>query len=373
VASDGTIVDLSALSGLVRHDPSTHRATIGTGTKIGDLTKLLYGVGQGLPNMGDIDKQTIGGALGTATHGSGQTLGAYHTQLTHIKMVDGKGDVREFSNETSREWIEATGVALGAFGIFTEVTMQNMASYRLHKKRDVTPIGDMLANFEHFMLGHRSAEFYFIPFSGHAMGLTCDLSDEPVTIRPPEADEDGIATLKMLRNWLTWFPWARRKLIGSALAKVPPEDYVQDWLNVYTSDRVQKFNEMEYHLPFEEGAKALKEIIDLSEKHFPEVYFPMEVRSVAPDNFWLSPFYKRLTCSIAVHHDAAENPVTFTRACEAIFRKYGGRPHWGKMHNLRAPDFAALYPRWNDAMTVRREIDPDERFISPYLKQVFGL
>ena len=373
VASEGTIVDLSAISGLIRHDAANLTATVGAGTKLGDLTRLVYEIGQGMPNMGDIDKQAIGGALGTATHGSGPALGAYHTQLTQMRLVDGKGQIRKYSNETSRDLIEATGVVLGSFGILTEVTLQNIPSYKLHKRRDVTPIGDMLANFEHFMLGHRSAEFYFIPFSGHAMGLTCDLSDEAVSVRPPEEDEDGIATLKMLRNWLQWFPWARRKLIGSALAKIPPENYVQDWLNVYTSDRVQKFNEMEYHLPFEEGAKALREIIDLSETHFPEVYFPMEVRTVAPDTFWLSPFYKRLTCSIAVHHDAAESPIAFTQACETIFRKYGGRPHWGKMHNLKASDFAALYPRWHDAMSVRRDIDPDGRFISPYLKQVFGL
>ena len=126
VASEGTIVDMSGISGLIRHDTSKLQATVGAGTKLGDLTKLIYWIGQALPNMGDIDKQAIGGALGTATHGSGSELGAYHTQLTHMRIIDGRGDVREFSNETSREWIEATGVALGAFGILSQVTMQNI-------------------------------------------------------------------------------------------------------------------------------------------------------------------------------------------------------------------------------------------------------
>lgn len=269
--------------------------------------------------------------------------------------------------------IHATGVALGAFGVFTEVTMNNIPTYRLRRRKWALPIGDMLRDFETMMAAHRSAEFYYIPFSGYAQFIASDLSDAAPTPRPTEDDEEGLATLRRLRTALRWLPWLRRALIKGAVKKVPAEDYVQDWLNVYASDRRTKFNEMEYHLPFEEGPNALAEIIELTEKHFPEVYFPMEVRSVAPDEFWLSPFHKRLTCSIAIHHDAANDPLPFMRAAEPIFRKYGGRPHWGKMHSLKAADFRKLYSRWDDAMAVRRDIDPENRFVSPYMAGLFGI
>lgn len=373
VETEGTILDLDRFQGLIAHDPVALRATVGAATRLGDLTKLLHEVGQGLPNMGDIDKQTIGGTLGTATHGSGLSLGAYHTQLAGVEIVDGRGTVRRFSLDNDREAIEATGVTLGAFGALTEVTLQNMHSYRLRRRRWVVPIGEILTGFEAFMTNHRSAEFYFIPFSGHALLISSDLSSAEVTCRPPEEDEGGLLTLKNLRTRLGWFPAMRRMLIRWALSRVPREDFVQDWLNVYVSDRRRKFNEMEYHLPFEEGPKALAEIIALSEKQFPEVYFPMEVRSVDADEFWLSPFYRRKTCSIAIHHDAAEDPTAFMRAAEQIFRRYGGRPHWGKMHNLTAADFATIYPRWKDAMEVRRSFDPDNRFVSPYIARLFGI
>jgi len=231
----------------------------------------------------------------------------------------------------------------------------------------------MIANFQSMMLGHRSAEFYFIPHSGHAMFLASDITDEPVTTRPPEDDEDGLKTLRLLRNGIKWFPWLRRTLIQNAMRKLPREDYVENWLKVYTSDRQTRFNEMEYHLPIEEGPKALAEIIMLTEKRFPEVYFPMEVRTVAADDVWLSPFYKRQTCSIAIHHDAAEDPLAFQAAAEPIFRRYGGRPHWGKMHTLTGHDLAKLYPRWNDAMEVRRSLDPDNRFVSPYIARLLAI
>ncbi|MCO6187057.1 D-arabinono-1,4-lactone oxidase [Rhizobium sp. L1K21] len=373
VESAGTILDLSAFSGLHGHDTEALTATVGAGTKLADLTHLLQSVGQALPNMGDIDKQALGGALGTATHGTGPELGAYHTQLRAITLVDGRGEVRRYSDDTDSEMIRATGVTLGAFGALTEVTISNAPSYRLHKRRWSMPIGDMLADFDAFYAAYRSAEFYFIPFSGHALCLASDTTDAPVSTRPPEVDEDGIATLRMARNFTSRLPWLRRKLIGNALRKLPDEDYVEDWLKVYTSERETRFNEMEYHLPYEEGAKALAEIIALAERHFPEVYFPMEVRSVKADDFWLSPFYQRKTCSIAIHHDAKQSPKAFFAAAEPIFRKYGGRPHWGKMHSLTATDFAAIYPRWKDAMDIRRDIDPDGRFISPYLARIFGI
>ena len=373
VPSAGTILSLDRIAGLKSHDPETCRATVGAGIRLGDLTRALDGVGQALANMGDIDKQSIGGALGTATHGTGSTLGAYHTLLERVELIDGRGGRRTYSKDGDEEALRAIGVTLGAFGIFTEVTLNNLPSYRMRKQRWVLPIEDMLANFHELMGAHRSAEFYYIPFSGHAMFLASDITDEPATTRPPEDDEDGLKTLRMLRSGLQWLPWARRALIRNAVRKLPREDYVENWLKVYTSDRQTRFNEMEYHLPVEEGPRALAEIIKLTERSFAGVYFPMEVRTVGADEFWLSPFYKRQTCSIAVHHDAREDPTAFFRAVEPIFRRLGGRPHWGKMHTLTGADLAKIYPRWKDAMAVRRDIDPDNRFVTPYIARLLGL
>ncbi len=113
--------------------------------------------------------------------------------------------------------IRAIGVNLGAFGAMTEVTFQNMPSYRLRRRRRALPVGDALTNFDSLLKGHRSAEFFVIPFSGHALHLSYDIVDDPVSTHPPEQDEDGLKTLKMLRNALKFLPWLRRKLIGPPL------------------------------------------------------------------------------------------------------------------------------------------------------------
>lgn len=373
VATEGTLLDLSAFSGLLGHDAETCQATIGAQTRLGELTGLLRGVGQGLPNMGDIDKQAFAGALGTATHGSGIGLGAYHTQVEALSLVDGRGALRRIERDANGDLLLATGVTLGMFGAVTEVTLRNIPTYSLRRRRWIVPLEEILTGFEAFMTAHRSAEFYFIPFASHVLLCTCDFTTDPVTERPTEDDEDSLALLKLLRTVLRRAPWLRRKLIGSALRGIPPEDYVQEWQNVYTSDRRTRFNEMEYHLPFEAGAAALRDIITLAETRFPEVYFPIEVRCVAADEFWLSPFYRRRTCSIAIHHDAAEDPGPYMTAAEAIFRRHDGRPHWGKMHNLTGADLAAIYPRFRDALEVRRDFDPDGRFLTPYMKRLLGL
>lgn len=373
VKSEGTIVSLDRFDVIKGHDAKALTFTAGAGAKIGALAKAMYDVGQAFPNMGDIDKQAFGGALGTATHGSGVTLGAYHTQLDAVQIVDGRGQVRDFSRGKNADDLLAVAPGLGAFGAVTEVTIRNVPSYRLRRRRWTLPIEEMIAQFQTMMTAHRSAEFFYIPFSRTALFITSDLSDAPAGTRPPDEDNDAVNTLAKVQKFTGWAPWLRKAILKRAIAGIAQEDYVADWLNVYPSERNVRFNEMEYHLPIEEGPKALAEVIALLEARFPNVYFPIEVRVVAADDAWLSPFHKRPTASIAIHHQAGADPMPYFNAMEPTFRKHGGRPHWGKMHSLKARELAAAYPRFKDAMAVRRDIDPDNRFVSPYVASLFGI
>jgi len=143
------------------------------------------------------------------------------------------------------------------------------------------------------------------------------------------------------------------------------------WRN-YASERNVRFNEMEYHLPREHGLAALREVRVALEKNHPEEFFPIEVRFVKADDIWLSPFYQRDCCSIAVHRFFEEDYRPYFKTIEPIFRKHQGRPHWGKINTLQQQDFRQLYPRWEDFAAVRREIDPQGRFLNPYLASLFS-
>lgn len=373
VKSDGTIVSLDKFSGMRNYDADALTVTAGAGTKLGELAMAMHKIGQAFPNMGDIDKQAFGGALATATHGSGATLGAYHTQLETIEIVDGRGKVREFSRKKNVDDLLAVIPGLGAFGAVTEVTFRNVASYRLRRRRWTLSIEEMLDQFNTMMTSHRSAEFYYAPFSRTALFVASDLSDEVAVTRPPDEDDETMAMLARVQRLTGWAPWLRKTVLKTALAGISREDYVADWLTVYPSERNIRFNEMEYHVPIEEGASTVAEVIALMEARFSDVYFPIEVRVVAPDEALLSPFYRRQTASIAIHHQAGSDPLPYFNAMEPIFRKHGGRPHWGKMHNLTARHLQASYPRFLEAMSVRRDIDPQNRFVSPYIATLFGI
>jgi FAD/FMN-containing dehydrogenase len=130
---------------------------------------------------------------------------------------------------------------------------------------------------------------------------------------------------------------------------------------------------MEYHLPREYGLQALREIRTTLEQHHPEVFFPIEFRYVRGDDIWLSPFYGRDSCSIAVHRYYQDDFAAYFKSIEPILRKYQGRPHWGKLNTLGSADFASLYPHWQDYLAVRQQLDPIGKFLNPYLKQVFGV
>jgi FAD/FMN-containing dehydrogenase len=60
-------------------------------------------------------------------------------------------------------------------------------------------------------------------------------------------------------------------------------------------------------------------------------------------------------------------------AVEPIFWKHGGRPHWGKLHNLGARQLSALYPRWKEFTEVRAALDPQGKFLNGHLRTVFGV
>lgn len=134
-----------------------------------------------------------------------------------------------------------------------------------------------------------------------------------------------------------------------------------------------RFNEMEYELPAANGPDALRELVEFIERKKIQFHFPVEYRYVKGDDIWLSPFYGRDSAAISVHQYQGMDHRHYFAGAEAIFRNHGGRPHWGKMHTLVARDLEPLYPRWNDFLKLRQEIDPQGVFINPWLQKIFGL
>ncbi|MEH6516198.1 MAG: D-arabinono-1,4-lactone oxidase [Halioglobus sp.] len=372
VPTDGTIVSLSRLGGVLDHDSATLQATIGAGTRLGDIGQPLDDLGQALINMPDIDEQALAGCLATATHGTGAGIGCMSTFVTGLQIADARGDLIDCSADQNPQLFEAAKVSLGALGVVTQVTLQNVAPYRLKRQTVWRSFEEILEIAPELAKNHRNFEFYYIPFSGMGFTDVHDITDEPVASTERLDGNDSVEQLELVRDWLEWSPGLREFALGSYMKTLSPEQVVaSSWQN-YASERNVRFNEMEYHLPVENGLQAVRDIREAIETHHHDVFFPIEVRFVKGDDIWLSPFYQRDSCSIAVHRVFDEDFAPFFKTLEPILRGHGGRPHWGKINTLSAADFRALYPRWDEFLELRREFDPQERFLNPYLKSLFA-
>jgi FAD/FMN-containing dehydrogenase len=140
---------------------------------------------------------------------------------------------------------------------------------------------------------------------------------------------------------------------------------------IFPSPRTTRFNEMEYALPYAKGPDAIREIVATIRKKRINTGFPIEYRSVAEDDVWMSPFYGRESATIAVHQYHRVDTKRLFDACEAIFRSYEGRPHWGKRHTRTADELAALYPKFEQFRAVRRVLDPKGKFLNAHLRAMF--
>lgn len=376
VPTPDLMVDISRLSGVPQADPATKTATFGAGTRLRQAAMLADEHNLAFPNLPDIDVQTLAGSFATATHGTGLGLTALHARLRGFRLVTPQGEIRDVTPQSDPQLFAAGQVSLGALGVITQMDLEMTDSFALNRKMYLVPTEEAIATMLERAQEHHYFEFYVLPHTGHSALITHDLYEGDVAGRSPSQDEDFIATFKTLRDVLGWWPWARRKAFQAYVATVVEdggliEDETDRSWKLLSTSRVTKMNEMEYHIPLENGPEALRQVIAAMESRA-DTFFPMEVRFTGQDDAPLSPFNDGPRCSIAVHTLHSETYDTLFNLAEPIFRANGGRPHWGKLHSLGAQDLAALYPRFGEVQALRREMDPEGKFLNPRLAQIFG-
>lgn len=371
VPTSGALMSLDGLAGIAAWEGD--EAVVWTGTRLGALGPELAKHGRAMPNLPDINKQSLGGAMGTATHGTGVKLGAIHSDVRALRLATPSGDILECDVATNADVFQAAKVSLGALGVVTQVRLATSPNRRLHRRVWIEPFEETLAKAEARWAQHRNFEFYAVPFTGLCANITHDETDEAARVRGPDSDQGFLEALKQLRNLLRFSTPLRKAAAKALLGSVEPEEAVDEGWKLLSTERPVRFNEMEFHLPADQQLAALREVVATIEAKRPDVFFPIELRRIAADDAWLSPFEGGARGSIAVHTYYKDDYAFLFTLIEPILRRHGGRPHWGKLNSLKAPDFAALYPRWNDFLAVRRRLDPDGRMLNPYLKAVFGV
>jgi FAD-linked oxidoreductase len=369
VPTDGHLVVVDNLSGLLDHDPEALRATFGAGTRLSDVGPALESVGQGPLILPDIDRQTLAGAISTGTHGTGLTLHSLSGNVTALRMITAAGEVMDIGPADS-ELFRAACVSLGAFGIFTRIGMQNRQAYRLQARSWAQRTEEVLESFEHSAGRHRHFEMFPLTHSDYALVLAIDETDAPIH-HPPLSHEEEAAFGEAMRHWMEIPPGERRPVINQMASQIEASEVVDASYRILSNVRNNRFNEMEYAVPREAGAACLREVLDTIARNEIDVVFPLEYRYVHGDDLWLSMDEGGDRAAISVHRTADRDYRPLFDAVEPIFWKFGGRPHWGKIHSLGYAELKTLYPRFDDFCALRAQLDPRGRFLNEHLRKLF--
>lgn len=336
-ANGDTLLDLGGLVGL--ESVSGGVARLAAGTPLHAIGPLLAAEGWALANMGDIDRQTLAGAVATGTHGTGRDLGSLSSQVVAVELVDGSGGLRRLEQADE---VAAARVAMGMLGVMTAIELAVVPSYGLHERNHLEGVEHCLEQLQARLGAHRHHEFWWVPRVDRCIAKTLD----PIAVpAQPRLDEIpfGEAGERLGASW-----------------------------QIFPSTRDLKFNEMEYAVPMATALECFRAVRIRMLQDFPKLMWPVEFRVLAGDDGWLSPTVGGDVATLSIHQAADVDQRPLFDAIEPILRDHGGRPHWGKQHGLDGSTLAALYPKFEEFCGYRRQLDPDGRFLTPYLAERFA-
>lgn len=378
-ATDGVQINLDALSGVVRGDAETGLVTLRGGTRLWDIPRLLAPYGLAMTNLGDIDSQSIAGAISTGTHGTGSRFGGLATQVRGLTLVLADGTIVDCDADREPLLFQAGRLGLGAVGVIAAVTLQCEPAFLLHAVERPVPLDRMIATFDECADGNDHVEFFWFPHTSNTLykqnnRLPGDALRKPLSRGRAWWDDEFLSN--------TVFAWACelgraapvaiRPLAAVSAKALGAREYTDRSATVFSTQRRVRFRESEWSIPRPALGEALTEIHRLIEKRGWRISFPVEVRVAAADDLWLSTAYGRDSVYLAVHQYHRTPHEDYFRAVQDVMRAFEGRPHWGKLHYSDATELAARYPKFEDFLAVRNRVDPDRVFSNSYLEQVLG-
>jgi FAD-linked oxidoreductase len=380
-ATSGLALDLSLWTGVTAADTRTGLVTVRSGTTLRALNAALAEFGLALANLGDIDAQTISGALATGTHGTGARLGGLATQVEALDLVLADGSLVSCSASALPELFAAARVGLGALGVVTAVTLRCVPSFTLAADERPMPVEQVIEEFGALAAANDHFEFYWFPYGGQALvkrnnrvpaGRAAAAGPMPGWRRFWEfevMENAGFGTLCRLGRAAPRLIPALNRFSSVALSA---RSYTDASYRVFVTPRRVHFVESEYAVPRESLPGVLAELRRAVPRLADPVMFPVEVRVAAADDIWLSTAYGRDSAYIAIHQYAGLPYRAYFDLFESVVAPVAGRPHWGKLHSLDAGRLGPLYPRFEDFRRVRAEVDPEARFGNAYLGRVLG-
>jgi len=348
VVTDDTVVDLGALAtGEVVVDASAARARVPAAMRLRDIGPALWREGFAIANQGDVDVQTLAGALSTGTKGSGVDHGTMSSRVTGLTLVDGRGDLVRIG-EDRPDLLAAAQVSLGLLGVVVEAELSVVPRYVLREQNAIMSVDRLTRDWADLKAGFHHFSFWWMPTgtSSAIYGLPEVPADHAyvklLTAEPAEAD----APLK-----------------GDVGSRTGPAHLV------YPDTEIgDPFFELEYVVDAAHDLDVFLRMRDFMRHEHPGETSPLQVRWQAADTALLSPQYRRDSVSLSVSGMQGTDYEPFLRAVDGLLRDHDARPHWGKLHFLDGDRVEALYPALDDFRAARAELDPAGVFLNDHLQ-----
>lgn len=379
--TDGVQVHLDALAGVeeVRPRPDgSALVTVGAGIRLRALNAALAVRGLAMRNLGDIDAQSLAGAISTGTHGTGARFGGLATQVAGCRLVTAAGDVVEVSASQDPELFELARLGLGTAGVLAAVTLEVVPAFRLRAREEPMALHDVLDDLDALVDDNEHFEFFWFPHTDgalvHRNNRVTDGIERPLSPLRHLVDDEVLSNgvFELTNRVASAVPSTVRRLNVIASRALTSRTYTGASADVFVSRRRVRFRESEYAVPREHVADVLRETDAWLRRTGEPVPFPLEVRFAAADDLWLSTAHARPTGYVAVHQYHRLPHRRYFDAFERIVAEVDGRPHWGKLHGLDHTRLSTLYPRLADANRVRARVDPTGTFRNAYVDRVLG-
>ncbi|MFF8673178.1 D-arabinono-1,4-lactone oxidase [Streptomyces sp. NPDC015242] len=376
-ATNGVLIRPQLLTGIRRIDRENMTVTVEAGTPLKRLNVALAREGLSLTNMGDIMEQTVSGATGTGTHGTGRDSGSIAAQIRGLELVTADGSVLTCSEKENPEVFAAARIGLGALGVVTALTFAVEPLFLLTAREEPMPFDQVLADFDQLWAENEHFEFYWFPHTGSTNTKRNNRSAGPEQPVPPLKSwiEDEFLSngVFQVANWVGRAAPATIPALARISSKaLSARTYTDIPYKVFTSPRRVRFVEMEYAVPRAAVVETLRELKKTIDRSGLRISFPVEVRTAPADDITLSTASGRDSAYIAVHMFRGTPYHRYFTAAERIFTAHEGRPHWGKIHTRDAEYFSRVYPRFGEFTALRDRLDPDRRFQNDYVRRVLG-
>ncbi len=376
--TDQITVSLDKMQGVIHHDQSSDCVTVHAGTKLYRLGEELAHLGLSQENLGDINKQSVAGAVSTGTHGTGLGLGSIATQIVELTLINGVGEKQVLNIENDPIAFRAAQLSLGTLGIVTEVKIRCKKAFNLALEMRKERLEDVLNNLERINSDNRHFEFYLIPMTPWVQTRYSNIVEEDATYT---SKFSAFMNDIVLENWALQllcevnrlFPKSAKSVAKTLSRFLSDERKVQKSHKVFSTVRNVKFMEMEYNVPYTHYKEVVKELTRLIEKNNYQVAFPLEHRFVQQDDILLSPANGRDSAYIACHVYKGMPYERYFKDLEELFTAYDGRPHWGKMHTRTASYYRKTLKDFDTFLEIREKNDPQQIFVSPYIRRLFEL